>query len=231
MCPRDVLWLEITNVVVVVYPLPWPLLEGGVRCSRLWSTSQLLRPSGQQCSRSGGVCPQIPGVTMWCVCGCGWRDDMCRVCGCYRGGIVVMDVFWRRLCVSIIWGREICLFWVGQGCDEWGGEVSLQSCKCVVEVCAVFCWLAQDLVSTSFPSLFVYNYVSPSCTVTWNHQSPLLSVYLWVPLQIQLSDLVFLMNCCYPYHEESSLHVLFLLILSRVSFGHRLIAGITKKIC
>ena len=31
----------------VVYPLPWPLLVGGVRCSRLWSTSQLLRPSGQ----------------------------------------------------------------------------------------------------------------------------------------------------------------------------------------
>ena len=22
---------------------------------------------------------------------------MFRVCGCYRGGIVVMDVFWRRL--------------------------------------------------------------------------------------------------------------------------------------
>ena len=69
-----------------------------------------------------------PGVTMWCVCGCSWRDDVCRVCGCYRGGIVVMDVFWRRLCVSMIWGREICLFWAGQGCDEWGGEVSLQSC-------------------------------------------------------------------------------------------------------
>ena len=114
--------------VVVVYPLPWPLLVGGVRCSRLWSTSQLLRPSDRQCNHSGGVCPQIQGVTMWCVCGCSWRDDMCRVCGCYRGGIVVMDVFWRQLCVSKIWGREICLFWVGQGCDEWGGEVSLQSC-------------------------------------------------------------------------------------------------------
>ena len=65
-----------------------------------------------------------PGATMWCVCGCSWRDEVCRVCGCYRGGIVVMDVFWRRLCVSMIWGREICLFWAGQGCDEWGGEVS-----------------------------------------------------------------------------------------------------------
>ena len=36
-----------------------------------------------------------PGVTMWCVCGCSGRDDVCHVCGCYRGGIVVMDVFWR----------------------------------------------------------------------------------------------------------------------------------------
>ena len=26
---------------------------------------------------------------------------MCRVGGCYRGGIVVMDVFWCRLCVSM----------------------------------------------------------------------------------------------------------------------------------
>ena len=34
-----------------------------------------------------------PGATMWCVCGCSWRDDVCRVCGCYRGGIGVMDVF------------------------------------------------------------------------------------------------------------------------------------------
>ena len=60
--------------VVVVYPLPWPLLVGGVRCSRLWSTSQLLRPSGQQCSHSGGVCPQIQG----------------RQCGAYVGAVEEM---------------------------------------------------------------------------------------------------------------------------------------------
>ena len=30
---------------------------------------------------------------------------MCRVCECYRGGIVVMDVIWRQLCVNMI-----CLF-------------------------------------------------------------------------------------------------------------------------
>ena len=81
------------SYVVVVYPLPWPLLVGGVRCSRLWSTSQLLRPSGQQCSHSGGVCPQIQG----------------RQCGAYVGAVAEMmcvdvteDVFWRRLCVSMI---------------------------------------------------------------------------------------------------------------------------------
>ena len=60
--------------VVVVYPLPWPLLVGGVRCSRLWSTSQLLRPSGQQCGHSGGVCPQIQG----------------RQCGAYVGAVEEM---------------------------------------------------------------------------------------------------------------------------------------------
>ena len=59
---------------LVVYPLPWPLLVGGVRCSRLWSTSQLLRPSGQQCSHSGGVCPQIQG----------------RQCGAYVGAVEEM---------------------------------------------------------------------------------------------------------------------------------------------
>ena len=43
-----------------------------------------------------------PGVTMWCVCGCSCRDDVRRVCECYKGDIVVMDVFWCRLCVSMI---------------------------------------------------------------------------------------------------------------------------------
>ena len=65
---------DLQIVVVVVYPLPWPLLVGGVRCSRLWSTSQLLRPSGQQCSHSGGVCPQIQG----------------RQCGAYVGAVEEM---------------------------------------------------------------------------------------------------------------------------------------------
>ena len=41
---------------------------------------------------------------------------MCRVCECYRGGgIVVMDVIWRRLCVSILRGRVIYLSELGMG--------------------------------------------------------------------------------------------------------------------
>ena len=55
-------------------PTPMTLASGGVRCSRLWSTSQLLRPSGQQCSHSGGVCPQIQG----------------RQCGAYVGAVEEM---------------------------------------------------------------------------------------------------------------------------------------------
>ena len=34
---------------------------------------------------------------------------MCRVYECYRGGIVVMDVIWRRLFVNMIGGRVIYL--------------------------------------------------------------------------------------------------------------------------
>ena len=35
---------------------------------------------------------------------------MCRMCECYIGGIAVMDVIWRRLCVNMIRGRVIYLF-------------------------------------------------------------------------------------------------------------------------
>ena len=74
---------------VVVYPLPWPLLVGGVRCSRLWSTSQLLRPSGQQCSHSGGVCPQIQG----------------RQCGAYVGAVEEMMCV---VCVDVTEVEVVC---------------------------------------------------------------------------------------------------------------------------
>ena len=42
-----------------------------------------------------------PGVTMCYVSGCS-EEMMCIVCVSVTGGIVVMDEFWRRLCVSMI---------------------------------------------------------------------------------------------------------------------------------
>ena len=41
------------------------------------------------------------------LCGLCVSSTLCRyyiysVCECYRGGIVVMDVIWRRLCVNMI---------------------------------------------------------------------------------------------------------------------------------
>ena len=50
------------------------------------STSQLLRPSGQQCSHSGGVCPQIQG----------WQ------CGVYVGAVKEMKCV---VCVDVTEGE------------------------------------------------------------------------------------------------------------------------------
>ena len=55
---------------------------------RLWSNSQLLRPSGQQCSHSGGVCPQIQG----------------RQCGAYVGAVEEMMCV---VCVDVTEGAEL----------------------------------------------------------------------------------------------------------------------------
>ena len=46
-------------------------------------------------------------------------EMMCVVCVSYKGGIVVMDVIWRRLCVNMIRGRVIYLFRVWQGCAQY----------------------------------------------------------------------------------------------------------------
>ena len=53
---------------------------------------------------------------------------------------MVMDVFWRRLCVSIDLrkGDLFVLSWARV--RRVRQEISLQSCYCVVEVCAVFCY-------------------------------------------------------------------------------------------
>ena len=81
------------------------LASGGFQCSRLWSTSQLLRPSGQQCSHSAGSVHKSRG------------DNVVRHIG---DGCVLAST----LCKYDL--RKGDLF-VGQGCDKWGGEVSLQS--------------------------------------------------------------------------------------------------------
>ena len=110
-------------VVVVVYPFPWPLLLGGTPIfQRVFHqpASPSIWPAVQ--SLWWGLSTNL-GVTMWYVCGCSWRDDVCCVCECYRGCIVLMDVIWHRLCVSMFSERVIYLFWVGQGYDEWGREV------------------------------------------------------------------------------------------------------------
>ena len=45
-------------------PTSMTLASEGVRSYCLWSASQLLGPSGQQCSHSSGVFPQIQGSTL-----------------------------------------------------------------------------------------------------------------------------------------------------------------------
>ena len=95
-------------------PTPMTLASGGSPMSPLvvyQPASPSIWPAVQSLRRGLST---NPGVTMWCICGCGWRDD---VCGCYRGGIVVMDVFWRRLCASMIFWLHSYLCVCGCDCD------------------------------------------------------------------------------------------------------------------
>ena len=42
---------------------------------------------------------------------------MCRMCECYIGDIVAMDVIWRPICVNVISGRVcVCLCNGSDGC-------------------------------------------------------------------------------------------------------------------
>ena len=120
---NDILSALDPSFVDVVCPLPLNL----VRSSRFWSASQLIHPSGQQLHHSSGGLSTNTGVPMRCVCGWSWRDGVCRVCVLQRGnsgdGFDLASTLW-----SMIWRREICLFWVGQGYNDWGGKLSLQRC-------------------------------------------------------------------------------------------------------
>ena len=75
--------MHFTCVVVCCLPTPSTLANGGgLISSRLWSIRQLLRPSDKQSSHSGGLSLN-PGLTIWYVCGCSSRYDVCSVCECY----------------------------------------------------------------------------------------------------------------------------------------------------
>ena len=76
-------------------PLPLPLLMGVIRFSHLWSTIHLLRLSGQQSVTPARYAHKSMGenvVRMWV--------RLKRVC--VTKVHKVMDVIWRRLCVSMI---------------------------------------------------------------------------------------------------------------------------------
>ena len=97
-------------LVVVVYPLSWPLLVGeydvpacGPPASfSIHLVSSAVTPAGSvHKSRGDNVVHMWVQLKRWCVC---------SVYECYRGGIVVMDVIWRLLCVNMIWERVFHLF-------------------------------------------------------------------------------------------------------------------------
>ena len=73
-------------------PTPMILASGGVRCSRFWSTSQLIYPSGHQFHHSSGTCPQIQR----------------RQCGAYVGTVEEIVCV---MCVGVAEGHG------GAGCD------------------------------------------------------------------------------------------------------------------
>ena len=67
---------------------------------------------------------------------------MCRVCECYRGGIVVMDVFWRWLCGNMICGRVII-------CSELGKVPTSKAGKYLFRATIVWWRCAQYFVIAS----------------------------------------------------------------------------------
>ena len=50
-------------------PTPTTLASGGIRCSRFWSTSQLIYPLAISSIIQRGLSTN-PEATVWCVCGC-----------------------------------------------------------------------------------------------------------------------------------------------------------------
>ena len=59
-------------------PTPMTLVSGGVRCSRFWSTSQLIYSSGHQLHHSSRVCPQIQRRQCGAYTGCYLVSTLCK---------------------------------------------------------------------------------------------------------------------------------------------------------
>ena len=101
---------------VVVYPLQWLLLVEGFRSSRCGPpVSFSLHLASSSITPAGSVHKSR------CVCGCGLKRWCVSWVGVLQRGHSDDRCDLARLCLSMIWGREIYLFWVWQGCNEWGG--------------------------------------------------------------------------------------------------------------
>ena len=86
------------NRQLLLYPLPSPVLFGGVRSSCLWSTSQLLRPSGR-CWR---LCLALECCIMLYVCK--GRYVFCLYCDewiCRYACVGSMNVLSCRCCIFV----------------------------------------------------------------------------------------------------------------------------------
>ena len=76
---------------------------------------------------------------MWCVCGCNGRNGVCRRGACCRGGIVVMDVIWRRLlCKYDLKKRYLFVLSLAKVRRVRLGSLSSELLMCM-GVCVVFC--------------------------------------------------------------------------------------------
>ena len=82
-------------------PTPTTLASGGIRCSRFWSTSQLIYPLAISSIIPAGSVHKSRGdsvVRMWVK-----LKRLCVSCvWVLQRDIVVLDVIWCRLCVNMI---------------------------------------------------------------------------------------------------------------------------------
>ena len=105
--PISLLWHTYTLYEIIIQNRIAPTIEqhlikdhAGFR-PRKSCTSQLLNLTQHIEVTPAGLSTN-PRVTTLCVCRCSCKDYVSCVYECYKGGIVVMGVIWRRLCVNMI---------------------------------------------------------------------------------------------------------------------------------